>query len=397
MKYELIYYYDNGKLSAVIKYKNEDIKGSKTKTKPIDEKTFLNLLKELKNSNKKDHGIKNICFDKNDLVFFVDESKVRLHDISLFKKDKRFNFIFEVIKNKKYKTNKQNNLLFKTGVVTMAFLVTISGVQVVKALNKKEDIVQDEIPTTTVNLQVDLANQNYEKLLEEQKNVLKEEVKEEVSTTNIDNETATKAFANKNVSDKQGYLSDSSKAVKTRNLYKDIIEKYANMYGLDSDLMCALATQERGVHNNEIDSGGAIGLMQIQVNVWNGNDLVVYNNSLKSNETIRITTDKLKNVDFNIKTGCAIFKDCLKQMKGNYVAAVQCYNMGQGTMRKILNNYSYATGKTVDEILGDPSDLGWLNYVNRSYAGDPNYVKNVFRYYNGDEFNAPEIIESKTK
>ena len=176
MKYELIYYYDNEKLSAVIKYKNEDIKGSKTKTKPIDEKTFLNLLKELKNSNKKDHGIKNICFDKNDLVFYVDGSKVRLHDISLFKKDKRFNFIFEVINNKKYKTNKQNNLLFKTGVVTMAFLVTISGVQVVKALNKKEDIVQDEIPTTTVNLQVDLANQNYEKLLEEQKNVLKEEV-----------------------------------------------------------------------------------------------------------------------------------------------------------------------------------------------------------------------------
>ena len=69
----------------------------------------------------------------------------------------------------------------------------------------------------------------------------------------------------------------NDKAQKTRELYGNIIEKYANMYGLDPSLVLALATQERGVHSSVMDRGGATGLMQIQNSIWVGKSVTAYN------------------------------------------------------------------------------------------------------------------------
>ena len=94
--------------------------------------------------------------------------------------------------------------------------------------------------------------------------------------------------------------------------------------------------------------------------------------------------DKLKDVNFNIKVGCAIFQNYLKQMNGNLVAAIQSYNMGPKSVREIMTTYANERGKTYYDVLNNDEDIGWLDYRNSSYAGDPNYVENVSRYYNSD-------------
>ena len=95
----------------------------------------------------------------------------------------------------------------------------------------------------------------------------------------------------------------------------------------------------------------------------------------------RISLEKLKDVDFNIKVGCMIFQSDLKEMEDNVIAAIQSYNMGTGSVKKIIVTYATASGKTYDAIISNPDDTGWLDYRTSSFPGDPDYVENVTRYY----------------
>ena len=186
---------------------------------------------------------------------------------------------------------------------------------------------------------------------------------------------------------------NSEKAQITRAYYGDAIKKYSEMYGVDYELMVAIATQERGVHSETRDAGGAIGLFQIE-NIWNNEKLTAYNYETKEYETITVDENKLSDVFYNIKVGCMVFQTALNYMNYNIPAAIQCYNMGYGNMQKILNACSNATGKSVSEILSDQTNLDWLKYRNKAVGGDKNYLENVSSYMdqnteinicNGDE------------
>ena len=184
-----------------------------------------------------------------------------------------------------------------------------------------------------------------------------------------------------------GTLSDSDKATYVRENYGSIIRKYCNMYNLDYDIMCAVATQERGVHSTRTDSDGAIGLMQIQVSVWsNPKDyFIAYNYSTGEDEKIYPGTMNLGNLDTNIKVACAIMRKHLDDNMQNQMIALQGYNMGEGSIASIIRNYDYECGKSIEEIKMNPSDIGWIRYAS-NYRGDPNYISNVMRYYNGNKY-----------
>ena len=180
--------------------------------------------------------------------------------------------------------------------------------------------------------------------------------------------------------------SDTNKAYKTKAYYGNLIEKYSTRYGLDSELVTAIATQERGVHGTTIDDGGAIGLMQIQYNVWVGEKISAYNFETGQRESFIVDKEKLPDIGYNIKVGCMYLQNCMESMNYNTVAAVQAYNMGCGSVNKILKAYSSECGKSVNEILSNPSDTGWLEYRNIINMGDPNYVENVFSYLGEDSY-----------
>lgn len=175
-------------------------------------------------------------------------------------------------------------------------------------------------------------------------------------------------------------FSNTEKAVKTRQNYGDLITKYSNMYGLDPNLMIAIATQEKGFHSSVMDDGGATGLMQIQNSVWLGKQISAYNYEKGQYDTFTIDNNKIEQLETNIQIGCMYFQNCLKFMDYNIPAAIQTYNYGTGNMGNVLKVYAGITGKTKQEVLGDQYDVGWLEYRNVVNRGDSNYLNNVLSW-----------------
>lgn len=180
--------------------------------------------------------------------------------------------------------------------------------------------------------------------------------------------------------------SSSEKAYITRAYYGQMITKYANMYGIDPDLVIAVATQESrsGIHTTVMDPGGATGLMQIQNSVWVGNDVSAYNFETGKVETIKVTEERIQDVYYNVRIGCMILQNTMEYMKYNTLAGIQCYNMGYGNMMKILNACAKDTGRSVDEILRDVNNTDWMDYRKIITVGDKEYVERVLAWMGED-------------
>lgn len=173
--------------------------------------------------------------------------------------------------------------------------------------------------------------------------------------------------------------SETNKALQARENYYDVIGKYATMYGLDPNFMLALATQESGVHSSTVAAGGGLGLMQIQVSVWANNNITAYNFETNQKETVKVNPEQLKDLDYNVKIGCMIYANYLRNFSYNPIVALQAYNMGIGTLDTIISNYAEDIGLTRKEVLaGD--DLGWMDYRDNIRYGDSNYIENVLSW-----------------
>ena len=188
---------------------------------------------------------------------------------------------------------------------------------------------------------------------------------------------------------------DTPKAINARTQYYDIICKMAHRYGLDPELLMAMATQEKGVHTPKIDAGGGYGLMQIQYKVWI--DDVVY--CYKLNETtgefeqhqIKVTKSALKDVESNIEIGAAILQSYLSKFKYNIPMAVQAYNQGPNAVAGIVKRYCADYGKDYKDVIRTPEDLGWLEYRNQIKGGDPLYLEKVNSWVENRDFTVINV------
>ena len=304
-----------------------------------------------------------------------------------------FRFVRKYIRDKNYVLQKKKQKTIAIGLSVALAATAITYIVASKAnANTPEDVMISTSVSTTYDAPKEPTTIDHKIYVDSSKEeltkIIKEPTKKETEAP-VQATTEEKTTSQKEVSDEQsnyidmlgiGSELDTPKYIKAKELYYPIMEKYGEMYGVDPDIICAIATQERGEHSSTISEGGGLGLMQVQASVWDGQSLTV----TKANgekETISVTTDKLRDLDFNIKVGTAIYKMCLDLMHSKEVPALQCYNFGQGTFGKVLKNYSYSAGKSVDEIL-DSNDLGWINFT-RGHGGDPDYVKNVLRYFDG--------------
>jgi len=175
-------------------------------------------------------------------------------------------------------------------------------------------------------------------------------------------------------------LTDTPKAQFNRETYGDLISKYSKMYGLDPDLMMAISTQERDVHSDVMDKGGATGKMQLQNSVWVGATARAYNFETGKIDAVKVTKENIGVLDINIRVGCMYFANCLTYMNGNIPAAVQCYNFGYGNMEKVFKSYESESGKSKKEVLADVTDLGWLSHREVVEVGDPMYLEHVSQW-----------------
>lgn len=170
---------------------------------------------------------------------------------------------------------------------------------------------------------------------------------------------------------------DNEKYKITKAYYNQMITNISNEYGIDPRIMLAIATQESGIHNTE-NGGPAIGLMQIERAVWNGEKISAYNYSKGAFETINITEEKLKDLEFNIRTSCMILKDCLNKSNYNLPVAIQMYNFGYGNINKVFKT-TYGENIDFENICKD-CDNSWLENRENINEGDSKYLEHILSY-----------------
>lgn len=230
------------------------------------------------------------------------------------------------------------------------------------------EMVQNDIPTLSEDIETEAPTHEN---LEEKQEVIQEEKKQALD--NMFNEDAFH-FSFEDRSSKEN--------IANAKRYEDIFEKYANRYGVDKDLLMAMAAQESsGDHyNNLSDSKPAAGIMQIEKAAHVGNKVKAYNFETGEMEYITVTQDKLNNLDSNIQIGTMILREYIENNNYNIPLAIQTYNMGPGNMSKVLNTCGDLENIDVSTMINNPTNNKWLNYRAFLNVGDSKYVEHVFSY-----------------
>lgn len=180
--------------------------------------------------------------------------------------------------------------------------------------------------------------------------------------------------------------SSQEKIFDCKEQYFDTIQKYAIMYGIDPKLMLAIATQERGIHSYTVDKDGGLGLMQIQLSVWDGEELSAYNYETGEVDSFILNEQSIANLDNNIRYGCMVFQNCLRYMNNNILAAIQCYNYGSGNMESVFASYELSTGINMHSALLDQYNTEWINHRNTCNEGDCEYLEHVLSWLGEDSY-----------
>ncbi len=178
-----------------------------------------------------------------------------------------------------------------------------------------------------------------------------------------------------------GKNKNSEEVAYVKDNYGDTIKHYASMYGLDEDLVIAIATLNKE-HSDEVNSQGNIGIMGIQFDSWYGQTLKAYNFYDKREETFTFD-DRIKELEGNIKAGCIIFQNELKKYNYNILVGLQSYQYGGYYMQQVLSYYAKDSGKTYEQVLNS-NDINWMKYrLNYIQNGDSEYIEHVLSYYTG--------------
>ena len=163
----------------------------------------------------------------------------------------------------------------------------------------------------------------------------------------------------------------------TKSNYSSIIYSIAEEYGIDPQIMLAIATQESIIHR-EYTGGSAVGLMQIELSAWNEENIIAHNFRTGENETIHITLDKLNDLESNIRIACMIFQNYLIESNYNLEVAIQMYNYGPGNISKTIRA-CYGNDVDLKELLKN-YDNEWLKYRVFINQGDSEYLEHVMSY-----------------
>lgn len=278
------------------------------------------------------------------------------------------------IKNKKQRKVKRKNKFKRTVIaLTLATTATLIAVANQKEANTLESPAFEDTynpPIVDTNGVNEITKINMD--LEYDSPIEKNNINEDSELLELDIEENTQ----------------NEKYLYCKNNYGDLITKYANMYGIDPKVAIAVFTHERGYHSDVMDPGGAIGLCQVQLDVWNDKDVKAFNFETNSWETYHIKEENIKNLEQNIKAGVMILQESLRQVSYMILQGVQNYNYGLGN----LNVAFRQSGLNANE-LNEQNNKEWMQYRDLIKGGDPLYIEHVFQYIPSDSdlhFKTPD-------
>lgn len=141
--------------------------------------------------------------------------------------------------------------------------------------------------------------------------------------------------------------------------YRDLIERNAKKYNLDSCFLAAVIKTESNFNVHALSDQGAMGLMQImpETGKWAAGQI-----GLKG-----YSADKLYNPETNILIG-SWYLSCLnEEFGGNTVLVLAAYNGGSGNVKKWLQS---------KKLTGSEADISLLSYPETRH-----FIRKVIRNY----------------
>lgn len=194
-----------------------------------------------------------------------------------------------------------------------------------------------------------------------------------------------------------GGVEGGSDKFKKAMQYASLFQKYGEMYGVDPLLLAAKAAQERGgVHATTTDPGGALGIMQIQVNSHKNQPRTAFNYKTGKKDTIIASMGNIQKLETNIQIGTMIMQGSVVTEKYNPMLGLQGYNYGNGAMNRVVKAYASAKGTSPDAVRKNVKDTGWLAYrettLGKGY-GDSKYIENVLGHYPAGDGKKPYILD----
>lgn len=410
--------YNNGRMIDVKAY---ELKGNKR----IPQTITTDLISLINTISNEKTIISNIKEAKTDVKFNYQDNTIVIKNYDILKGYPLFNELKEKI-NRIYRLEKLNNgRLDRLKVTSSVSILTVAAVasfamisEAVKGidLSKITKVTNSSLSEYDEDEDTFFKNENPFFIIKEGEKVANkitssdiEIIKEKIAPPKKSKEDFDSKKSNKSIEIQNNLLKTEStdykpiklsyedrtankKFLNCKKKYGDVITKWANIYGLDPNLMIAVATQEGGIHNPDDLTGGAVGLMKIEYNVWKDKDISCYNYKTNSVDKLTLTDDVMSNLNTNVQAGCMIMRQQLDYMKNNPMAALQSYNFGYGNMMTILEEYAKDNYLTVDEVLWDFNELEWLEYRhlitdNKTSYGDKNYIENVMSYFDSDTLN----------
>ena len=286
------------------------------------------------------------------------------------------------------KVTRRNRFNGKKVVATLATITILLGAGYVLYNYNKDTKSNTEAPTLPPIIEVTETPDVENKIIED--NII-EEVTPTPEPTPIPTSevtptpevTETPEESNENEYDQNLILFDAvdntdfQTYIDCRANYYDLINKYANMYGVDPELCLAIACHERAEHSTIIDGGGALGLFQIQVRGtfnWENKTVSAWNFETNSMDLYTIHSEEIAALENNIRAGVMIIRETLDRNHFDIARGVQEYNYGHTNLLKVLQFY-WGTNYN-----GHGNDLSWLNYRYIIRGGDPEYLEHVFAY-----------------
>ena len=167
--------------------------------------------------------------------------------------------------------------------------------------------------------------------------------------------------------------------------YEDLFEKYGNRYGVDKNLLMAMAAQENGgLHYELLKDDYATGIMQIERKPNVGDTVRAYNFETGKMDAVEVTIENIEDLETNIQIGTIMLRNRLEENNFNIPLALQSYNFGIGNMNKVLTRCSEDKNISKDDLKANVTNPLWLNYRTTINAGDPLYIEHVFSYIPND-------------
>ena len=347
----------------------------------LEQKSLYNILNALafrhKEINSMDDSYSYVTFENikgSELKYLIEQEKEREQEEQIYKEEKENQKFKPTPRKNTHKVVRKNRFKKNTIIVaSTATVMLLAGIGLtnigITRDNPKSEISYEPPVSVEEIITEPQTNDNYEY-----------ENYNENQNQNVNNEEIIDLNVEENT--------QSEKYLYCKNNYGDLITKYANIYGIDPNLAIAVFTHERGYHSDVMDPGGAIGLCQVQLDVWNNQDVKAYNFETNSWDTYNIKEENIKNLEENIKAGVMILQDSLRQVSYMVFQGVQNYNYGLGNL-----NVAFRNSGLNSEQLNEQNNKDWLQYRDLIKNGDPQYIEHVFQYIPSDttlHFKTPD-------